>query len=43
MGMWLLLSESLVIPVLGCAGKAAALDAQMESFLGSACPFPIEK
>lgn len=43
MGTWLLLSESLVIPVLGCAGKAAALDAQMESFLGSAHPFPTEE
>ena len=32
----------MVSPVLGCAGRAAALDAQMESFLGSARPFPTE-
>lgn len=43
MGTWLLLSKSLVIPVLGCAGKAAALDAQMESFLWTARLFPTEK
>ena len=43
MGTWLLLSKSLVIPVLGCAGKAAALDAQMESFLWTAHLFPTEK